>query len=173
MCLRACVSLCVLLNQPGHPPSGTWLVTSAVTAESPNSGQDKLCPTGETPPVAGGGGAGHSASAQTSELKKLSHGENCSKVSWEQHTPMGISGDGNYHAYVFSVPASAPVCGTEYVPLIAEGLALHPLFLLSFQPSICTLLHKLNLNQMEKKRTLQSHRVVFGFTRCNKRCKGL
>lgn len=72
MCLRACVSLCVLLNQPGHPPSGTWLVTSAVTAESPNSGQDKLCPTGETPPVAGGGGAGHSASAQTSELKKLS-----------------------------------------------------------------------------------------------------
>lgn len=49
------------------------------------------------------------------------------------------------------VPASAPVCVTEYLPLIAEGLALHPLFLLPSQPSMCTLLHKFNLNQMEKK----------------------
>lgn len=86
---------------------------------------------------------------------------------------MGISGDGNYHAYVFSAPASAPVCGTEYVPLIAEGLALHPLFLLSSQPSICTLLHKLNLNQMEKKRTYYKVTEWHLDLLCNKRCKEL
>lgn len=85
----------------------------------------------------------------------LCHGEDCSKVSQEQHTSMGISGDGSYHACVFSVPASAPVRVTEYLPLIAERLALHPLFLLSCQPRICTLLHKFNLDQMEKKRHIK------------------
>lgn len=77
--------------------------------------------------------------------------EDCSKVSWEQHTSIGSLGDGSYHAYVLSAPASAPVCVTEYLPLIAEGLALHLLSLLICQPSICTLLHKFNLNQTEKK----------------------
>lgn len=61
----------------------------------------------------------------------LSHPDDCSEVSWEQHTFVGISGDGSYYAYVFSVPISAPVCVTECLPLPAEGLELHPLFLLS------------------------------------------
>lgn len=69
-----------------------------------------------------------------------------------------ISGDESCHAYVFSVPASAPACVTEYLPLIAQGLALHPLFLLSSQPGICTLLHKFNVNQMEKKGHIKKSR---------------
>lgn len=103
----------------------------------------------------------------------LRHPDDCSKLSWEQHTFLGISGDGSYHAYVFSVPTPDPVCVTEDLPLLAEGLALHPLFLLSSQPSICTLLHKFNLNQMEKKGHIKNHGMAFGFARCKKGCKGL
>lgn len=103
----------------------------------------------------------------------LSHADDCSEVSWEQHTFVGISGDGSYHAYVFSAPALAPVCLTECLSLLAEGLARHSLFLLSSQPSICTLLHKLNLNQIQKKAHIKNHGMAFGFARCNKGCKGL
>lgn len=116
-----------------------------------------LC-TGVTPPVARGGGIGRPTSALISAGEALSHCDNCSTVSWEQHTSVGISGDGSYHALCSPVPASAPVCVTEYLPLIAEGLALHPLFLLPSQPSMCTLLHKFNLNQMEKKGCIKKPR---------------
>lgn len=102
----------------------------------------------------------------------LHHREDCSKISWEQHPSMGISGDGSYHAYVFSLPPSAPVHVTEYLPLIAEGLAHHPLFLLFCQPTICTLVHKFNLNQIEKKghikKVAEWHLDLLGATRDEK-----
>lgn len=129
---------------------------SLVTSQKPrfgssNSGGDRPVTTAsgtEVPswPTTGGGGTRHSTSAQISEQEALSHYVDCSRISWEQHTSAEISGEGSYHTHVFSslVAAWAPVCVTEALPPISQGLAFHPLLLLPSQPTICTLLHKFN-----------------------------
>lgn len=78
---------------------------------SPGSSRDEpftmASGTGVTPPTAGGGGIGHSTSAQISDQEALSHCVDCRKISWEQHTSAEISGDGSYHARVVSCSCSS------------------------------------------------------------------
>lgn len=71
------------------------------------------------------------------------------------------------------VPARAPVCVTESLPLISQGLVFCPFLLLPSQPTMCTLLTKFKLNKMGKKDILKGHLMAFSFVRCDKGCNGL